>query len=100
MEINEERIGYVCIPRRRLFGRVGVLWCFELIACFAGTGLFLILSSFCIMMLFWLSLKFLPVWRLYYKPLSLYLILALGFVPACFLGRMAREAIWYLIYFV
>ncbi len=97
MEINEERIGYVCIPRFALAKRVGILWLFELIACLFGTGLFLLFSVFCMLMLLWLSLKFLPVWRLYYKTASLYIVLLLSFIPAFLLGRLLREAFLWLI---
>ncbi len=97
MEINEERIGYVCIPRFALAKRVGILWLFELAACLVGSGLFLIFSAFCMLMLLWLSLKFLPVWRLYYKTASLYIILLLSFAPALLLGYLIRETILWLI---
>jgi len=97
MEISEERIGYVCIPRFALAKRVSVLWLLELAACVVGSGLFLIFSVFCMLMLIWLSLKFLPVWRLYYKAASLYIILLLLFVPTLFLGYLIRETVLWLI---
>lgn len=97
MEISEDRIGYVCIPRFALAKRVIILWLFELAACITGTGVFLIDTILLLLVLVWVSLKFLPVWRLYYKTASLYIILLLSFVPACLLGRLIREAILWLI---
>ena len=97
MEIDESRIGYVCIPRFALAKRVGILWLFELAACITGTGVFLIDTILLLLVLVWVSLKFLPVWKLYYKAASLYLILLLSFVPALLLGWMIRETILWLI---
>ena len=97
MEISEERVGYVCIPRFALAKRIFILWLFEFAGCRVGSGLFLIFSVFCWLMVLWLSLKFLPVWQLFYKAASLYIILALSFIPAYVLGRMIREAVLWLI---
>ena len=46
MEISEERIGYVCIPRFALAKRIFILWLFEFAGCLVGSGLFLIFSVF------------------------------------------------------
>lgn len=97
MEISEDRVGYVCIPRLALAKRIFILWLFEFAACLVGSGLFLIFSVFCMLMVLWLSLKFLPVWKLYYKAASLYIILLLSFVPALLLGHLIRETILWLI---
>ena len=97
MEIDESRIGYVCIPRLALAKRIFILWLFEFASCLVGSGLFLIFSVFCMLMVLWLSLKFLPVWQLFYKAASLYIVLLLSFVPAFVLGKVIREAVLWLI---
>lgn len=97
MEISEDRIGYVCIPRFALAKRVFILWLFELAACITGTGIFLIDTILLLLILVWVSLKFLPVWKLYYKTASLYIVLLLSFIPALLLGRLIRETILWLI---
>lgn len=97
MDISEERVGYVCIPRLALAKRVAVLWLFELAACITGTGVFLVDTILLLLVLVWVSLKFLPVWKLYYKAASLYIVLLLSFVPALLLGRLIREAVLWLI---
>lgn len=97
MEISEDRIGYVCIPRLALAKRVAILWLFELAACITGTGVFLIDTILLLLILVWVSLKFLPVWKLYYKAASLYIVLLLCFIPALILGKVIREAILWLI---
>ena len=97
MEISEDRIGYVCIPRFALAKRVAVLWLFELAACITGTSVFLIDTILLLLVLVWISLKFLPVWKLYYKAASLYIVLLLGFVPAFLLGHLIRKAVLWLI---
>ena len=97
MDISESRIGYVCIPRLALAKRGAVLWCFELLACIMGTGVFLINAILLLLILVYVSLKFLPIWRMYYKPASLYIILGLCFVPTIFIGRFLRELILWLV---
>lgn len=97
MEISEERIGYVCIPRLALAKRVAVLWLFELVACIIGTDVFLIDTILLLLVLVWVSLKFLPVWKLYYKAASLYIVLLLIFIPTLFLGYLIRETLLWLI---
>ena len=98
MEISEDRIGYVCIPRLALAKRVAVLWLFELAACITGTGVFLIDTILLLLILVWISLKFLPVWKLYYKAASLYIVLLLSFIPAFILGRVIRGVImWFMM---
>lgn len=97
MEISEERIGYVCIPRLALAKRFGILWLFELAACITGTGVFLIDTILLLLVLVWVSLKFLPVWKLYYKAASLYILLLLAFFPAFIFGHLFREIVLWLI---
>ena len=99
MDISEERIGYVCIPRLALAKRFIVMWCFELAACIVGTGVFMIDFILLMGITFYVSLKFLPVWRLYYKTASLYIILLLSFPPTAILGYLIRELFLWLIMF-
>ena len=97
MDINESRVGYVCIPRRALAKRMAILWCFELAACTMGAGVFFIDTVLIVTAMAFFSLKFLPVWRMYYKPVSLYIVLLILLVPTVFLGRFLRELILWLI---
>ncbi len=97
MEINTERVNRVVIPRRALARRVGILWLFELGVCLCGFGLFAIVSFFCILEMVWLTLKFRVVWRLYYHPATLYILLALLILPAIPLGLGLRWLIQWLI---
>ncbi len=98
MEINTERINRVVIPRRALAKRVGVLWLFELCACLCGFGLFAIVSFFCVLDMVWLTAKFVPVWKLYYRPATLYIILVLLVIPAVPIGLFLRWLIQFLIF--
>lgn len=99
MDIDESRIGYVCIPRRALAKRFAILWCFELAACIVGTGVFMIDFVLLVGIMIFVSLKFLPAWKLYYKPISLYICILLTVVPTAFLGKLLRELILWLIMF-
>lgn len=99
MDIDESRVGYVCIPRRALAKRFAILWCFELAACIVGTGVFLIDFVLLVGILIFVSLKFLPVWRMYYKTASLYVLLLLTILPTAILGKVIRELILWLIMF-
>ncbi|MBQ9151891.1 MAG: hypothetical protein IJX72_06545 [Clostridia bacterium] len=98
MEINTERINRVVIPRRALAKRVGILWLFEIMACLCGFGLFGIVSVFCILEGVWLTMKFRPVWRLYYHPATLYILLGLLVIPAIPIGLGLRRLIQWLIF--
>ena len=97
MEINTERINRIVIPRRPLFKRVGILWFVEITACLCGTGPFVIISVFCVLELVWLTAKVLPLWRLYYHPASLYIVLGLLIIPAIPIGLALRVFIPWLV---
>ena len=97
MEINTERINRIVIPRRALAKRVGILWAFEILTCLCGFGLFGIVSFFCILEGIWLTTKFRSVWRLYYHPATLYIVLALLMIPAVPIGLGLRVFIPWLV---
>ena len=98
MSINDDRVNRVVIPRRSLAKRMGILWLLEIVACLCGFGLFAIFSVFCIVETIWLTAKFHPVWRLYYHPAALYILLILLIIPAIPLGLGLRWSIKWLIF--
>lgn len=97
MELNTDNPNRIVIPRRPLFKRVGILWFVEITACLCGTGPFVIISVFCVLELIWLTAKVLPVWRLYYHPASLYILLGLLIIPAIPIGLALRVFIPWLV---
>ena len=97
MEINTDNPNRIVIPRRPLFKRVGILWFVEITACLCGTGPFVIISVFCVLELIWLTAKVLPLWRLYYHPASLYILLGLLIIPAIPIGLALRIFIPWLV---
>ena len=97
MELNTDRPNRIVIPRRALFKRVAVLWFLEIMACLCGTGPFAIVSVFCALELVWLTTKVLPLWRLYYHPASLYIVLGLLIIPSIPLGLALRVFIPWLV---
>jgi len=97
MELNTDNPNRIVIPRRPLFKRVGILWFVEITACLCGTGPFVIISVFCVLELIWLTAKVLPLWRLYYHPASLYILLGLLIIPAIPIGLALRVFIPWLV---
>ncbi len=97
MEINTDRPNRIVIPRRALFKRIAVLWFLEITACLCGAGPFVIVSVFCVLELVWLTAKVLPLWRLYYHPASLYIVLGLLIIPAIPIGLALRVFIPWLV---
>lgn len=97
MELNTNNPNRIVIPRRPLFKRVGILWFVEITACLCGTGPFVIISVFCVLELVWLTAKVLPLWRLYYHPASLYIVLGLLIIPAIPIGLALRVFIPWLV---
>ena len=97
MELNTDNPNRNVIPRRPLFKRVGILWFVEITACLCGTGPFVIISVFCVLELVWLTAKVLPLWRLYYHPASLYIVLGLLIIPAIPIGLALRVFIPWLV---
>jgi len=97
MELNTDNPNRIVIPRRPLFKRVGILWFVEITACLCGTGPFVILSVLCVLELIWLTAKVLPLWRLYYHPASLYILLGLLIIPAIPIGLALRVFIPWLV---
>ena len=93
MEINTDRPNRIVIPRRALFKRVAILWLLEIVACLCATGLFGIVAVFCLLELVWLTTKVHPLWRLYYHPASLYVVLGLLMLAAVPLGLGLRALI-------
>lgn len=93
MEINTDRPNRIVIPRRPIFKRVAILWLLEIMACLCATGLFGIVSVFCLLELVWLTIKVHPLWRLYYHPASLFVALGLLLLPAIPIGLGLRELI-------
>ena len=90
-------INSVLIPRRALAKRMAFLWLFEIIACLCGFGPLVIVSAFCIFECILLTLKFRTVWRLYYHPTTLYIVLGLLVIPSAFIGLALRTLIRWLI---
>lgn len=97
MELNTNIPNRIAIPRRPLFKRVGILWFVEITACLCGTGPFVIVSVFCVLELVWLTAKVLPLWRLYYHPASLYIVLGLLIIPAIPISLLLRVFIPWLV---
>jgi hypothetical protein len=97
MELNTDNPNRIVIPRRPLFKRVGILWFVEITACLCGTGPFVIISVFCVLELIWLTAKVLPLWRLYYHPASLYIVLGLLIIPAIPISLALRVFIPWLV---
>ena len=97
MEINPERINRIAVPRRALAKRTAIVWIFEIIACTCGVGILGIVSVFCVLEGFLLTRKFQTVWRLYYHPASLYIVLGLLWIPAIIIGGTLRALIPWLI---
>ena len=97
MELNTDNPNRIVIPRRPLFKRVGILWFVEITACLCGTGPSVIISVFCVLELVWLTAKVLPLWRLYYHPASLYIVLGLLIIPAIPIGLALRVFIPWLV---
>ena len=97
MELNTDNPNRIVIPRRPLFKRVGILWFVEITACLCGTGPFVIISVFCVLELVWLTAKVLPLWRLYYHPASLYIVLGLLIIPAIPISLALRVFIPWLV---
>ena len=97
MEINTDRPNRIVIPRRALFKRIAVLWFLEITACLCATGLFGIVTAFCMLELVLITAKVLPLWRLYYHPASLYIVLGLLWIPAVIIGVALRVLIPWLI---
>lgn len=93
MEINTDRPNRIVIPRRALFKRIAVLWFLEITACLCATGLFGIVTAFCVLELVLITAKVLPLWRLYYHPVSLFEVLGLLLLPAIPMGLALRELI-------
>ena len=97
MELNTDNPNRIVIPRRPLFKRVAILWFLEITACLCGTGPFVIVSAFCVLELVWLTAKVLPLWRLYYHPASLYIVLGVLMIPAVPIGLALRVFIPWLV---
>ena len=97
MELNTDNPNSIVIPRRPLFKRVAVLWFLEIVACLCCTGPFGIVSAFCVVELVWITAKVLPLWRLYYRPASLYIVLGLLVIPAIPIGLLLRVFIPWLV---
>lgn len=93
MEINTDRPNRIKIPRRALFKRIAVLWLLEIMACLCGTGLFAIVSAFCVLELVLITMKVHPLWKLYYHPASLYIVLGLLIIPSIPIGLGLRDLI-------
>lgn len=93
MEINTDRPNRIVIPRRALFKRIAVLWLLEILACLCATGLFGIVTAFCVLELVLITAKVHPLWRLYYHPASLFVVLGLLLLPAIPIGLALRELI-------
>ena len=85
------------IPRRPLFKRVAILWFLEIMTSLCYAGAFGIVSAFCVLELVWLTAKVLPLWRLYYHPASLYIVLGLLIIPAIPIGLLLRVFIPWLV---
>ncbi len=98
MEINTERINRVVIPRRSLAKRVILLWLFEVLICLCGVGILWLVSIFCALEMIFLTAKFCQIWKLYYHPASLYVLLVLLIIPAIPAGLGLRRLIWWLIF--
>jgi hypothetical protein len=97
MELNTDNPNRIVIPRRPLFKRVAILWFMEITACLCGTGPFVIVSAFCVLELVWITAKVLPLWRLYYHPASLHIVLGLLIIPAIPIGLLLRAFITWLV---
>ena len=97
MVIHTERINRITIPRRALAKRTAIVWIFEIIACTCGVGILGIVSVFCVLEGFLLTRKFQTVWRLYYHPATLYIVLGLLWIPAIIVGGTLRALIPWLI---
>ncbi len=97
MEINTDRPNRIVIPRRPLFKRVAVLWFLEIVACLCCAGPFVIVSAFCVFELIWLIPKVQALWRLYYHPASLYMVVGILVVPSVPIGLALRAFIPWLI---
>ena len=65
--------------------------------CLCCTGPFVIVSVFCVLELVWLTAKVVPLWRLYYHPASLYIVLGLLIIPAIPIGLLLRVFIPWLV---
>ena len=97
MDINTERINRIAVPRRALAKRTVIVWIFEIIACLCGFGVFSIVSIFSLLEGIWLARKFRRIWRLYYHPATLYVVLGLLFIPSVAIGLALRALIPWLI---
>ena len=97
MALNTNTPNRIVIPRRPLFKRVAILWSLESMACLCGTGPFVIVSAFCVLELIWITAKVLPLWKLYYHPASLYIVLGLLIIPAIPIGLALRVFIPWLV---
>ena len=97
MELNTDNPNRIVIPRRPLFKRVAVLWFLEITACLCCGGPFVIVSAFCAVELVWLTAKVQPLWRLYYHPASLYVVLGALMIPAVPIGLALRAFIPWLV---
>ena len=97
MELNTDNPNRIVIPRRPLFKRVAILWSLEIMSCLCGTGPFVIVSAFCVLELIWITAKVLPLWKLYYHPASLYIVLGLLIIPAIPIGLALRVFIPWLV---
>ena len=97
MEINTDRPNRIVIPRRALFKRVAILWFLEIVACLCGTGVFGIVSAFCVVEIIWLIAKVIPFWKLYYHPASFYIVLGLLIIPSIPIGLALRVFIPWLV---
>ena len=98
MEINTDQINRVIIPRRSLAKRIEILWLFEIITSFFCVGIFGIISLFCVSVMIWLTVKFHSVWKLYYHPATLYILLVSLAVPAVPIGLGLRWCIQWLVF--
>ena len=97
MDIHTERINRIAVPRRALAKRTAIVWIFEIIACTCGVGILGIVSVFCVLEGFLLTRKFQTVWRLYYHPATLYIVLGMLWIPAVIIGVALRVLIPWLI---
>ena len=97
MELNTDNPNRIVIPRRPLFKRVAILWLLEIMACLCGTGPFVIVSAFGVLELVWITAKVRPLWRLYYHPASLYILLCVLIIPAIPIGLLLRVFIPWLV---
>ena len=97
MEINTDRPNRIVIPRRALFNRIAVLFFWEITACLCATGLFGIVTAFCVLEIVLITAKVLLLWRLYYHPASLYIVLGLLTIPSVPIGLGLRVLIPWLV---